>query len=178
MVIIDQAVLGIEIQHPHPFHRQMRHIDGEVIDQRLPGSQHRPLDNLTPRHPPGGDGNRFQRSGAGFAHALDALQGLRIGVKHTGKATELCDQCLGNRLGIALLYRCKQQVFEHFIIGQRFRPACQQPGAKAGAVAFPCGFARVRAGRSLPPEIETLVSIRQCAPPKIPACACLIAFGR
>ena len=58
-----------------------------------------------------------------------------IGVEHCRKRAEAAEQSLGGRLGIAALPGGEQEVFENLVIGERFRPAFEQPPAQAGAVA-------------------------------------------
>ncbi len=80
-------------------------------------------------------------AGAGFAHALDPLQCPRSRAEHASETAELRNQRLGHGFGVALLDRGEQQVFEHFVIGQRLGPASQQARAQAGAMASPGGLA-------------------------------------
>ncbi len=154
----------------------MRHICGEIIDQRLPAGQHRLAHDLSARHAPGRRGDRLERGGGILAHALDPLERLGISVHHPGKAPELGQQRFGHRLGVAARNGGEQEVFEHLVIGQRLGPAGQQPGAQPRAVAIASRLARVPIGHRAIEKIETVFSFRQCDLRKSVAHACLIAF--
>ena len=137
VMILDQPVLGVEVEHPYALYRQVRHVGGEVIDQRLPAAEDGLVDDLAAGHAPRGGGDGFESSGAVLADAFDALERLGIGIEHACKAAELGKQRLGERLGIAARDRREQQVFEHLVIGERLRSPGQQPVAKARAVPVP-----------------------------------------
>ncbi len=178
VVIVDQPVPGVEIEHPHPLDGEVGHVGGEVVDQRLPTAQHRLAHDLAARHAAGGGGDGLQCGRGVLAHALDPLQGPRIGVHHPGKAAELGEQGLGERLGIAARDGGEQEVFKHLVIGQRLRTAGQEPVAQARAVTFTGSLARVPIGRGPVEEIETVFSFRQGDLRESMAPDCFIAFGR
>ena len=134
-VVQDQPVPGVEIEPAHPFMRQMRHVDVEIVEQRLPATQHRAVLHRTARHAPRRQRIGVQCRNAGIAHALDLAQRLRIGGEHRGERPEVCDQCLGKRFRIALADGSEQQEFEQFVIGQRFSTAVEQPLAQALSMA-------------------------------------------
>ena len=63
-VVAHQAVAAIEVEHPDSLHRQMRHVDRQIIEQRLPAPQHRLLAHFAARHAPRRAGRR-RRPGPG-----------------------------------------------------------------------------------------------------------------
>lgn len=135
VMIQHQPVLRVEIEHPHPFHRKMRHVDGQIIEQRLPTAQHGFLCNFAARHAPRGQRHDLERGRARLAHAVDIAQRAGIGVQDGGKRAETFQQRLGDRFGIAPRLRGKQQIFQDLVVRQGFCPAIQQPLAQTRAMA-------------------------------------------
>jgi len=128
-VIKDQAIAGVEIEHPHPLMRQVGHVDRQVIDQGLPAGQHRLVGQLGPSEAPRGERDDLQRRRAGFAHARVEGQRLRIGIEYPGQAAEPRQQALCERFHVLARDCQHQQVFDHLVIGEGFRPPGQQPRA-------------------------------------------------
>ena len=135
MLIADQAVFGVEVQHPHPLHRQMRHIDGKVIDQRLPATQHRLGAGLRAGQPPCRHPHDMQGRRRRLAHARMARQRRRVGIEHASQRAKPLDQRACDRLGVAAGDGGHQQIFDDLVIGQRVLPAVEQPFAQPCAVA-------------------------------------------
>lgn len=178
MVVLDQPVSGVEVKHTHALDGEMRHIDGEVIDQRLPAAEHGLADDLAARHAAccGGDG--LEGGGGVLAHAFHALERPGIGVHHPREAAELREQRLGDGFGVPARDGREEKVFEHLVIGERLCPAGQQSVAQTRAVTVACRLARVKIGHGSVEKVETVFSFRQCAPRKSVVPACLIAFGQ
>jgi len=80
VVVVDQHVLGVQVEHPDPLDGEMGHVDRQVVDQRLPRGQHRLLANLRPGHPPRRQRDDVDRRGAGLAHSGKLGEGAGIGV--------------------------------------------------------------------------------------------------
>ena len=111
VMVEDQSVARVEIEHTHPLHRQVRHIDREIVEQRLPRPQHRFLRHCAARRAPHCERHRLEHRRARLAHAPDLAQRARIGVEHRGKRAESVQQRLGERLGVAARIAREQQVF-------------------------------------------------------------------
>jgi hypothetical protein len=135
LVIEDQAVAGVEVEHPHALDRQVRHVDREIVEQRLPAPEDRLPADLAAGHAPGGQRDDLERGGADFAHAGHFGERVVIGVENRGERAETGEERLGGRLGVAARPGGVEQVFEHLVIRQRFRPAFEQPPAQPFAVA-------------------------------------------
>lgn len=136
VLIMDQHVLRVEIKHPDPLYRQMRHVDMEIVDQRLPAAQHRCLTHHLPGKAAGGKGHDLERRRARLAHPGMQGQRARIGVQDTRQTAKTPQQSARQRFYIAARDRGHQQIFDHLMIGQSLGPAVQHPGAKPGAMAF------------------------------------------
>ena len=133
-MVEDQAVLRVEIEHAHALMRQLPHVDGEVIHQRLPTAEDGAVLHRPTGHPARRQRHAAQRCRIRFAHALDLHQRSRIGVQDGAERSELRDQPLGDRFGVALSHPGEKEEFEQLVIGQRFGAALQQAFAQSCAV--------------------------------------------
>lgn len=85
----DQHILAVEEEQPHLFRVFVLHRHLEIVQQPLPGAEHRTLQNLFPQHPfrrhgddgQGGDRRRSQPAAAG--------QLLGGGPQHPAETAEL-----------------------------------------------------------------------------------------
>lgn len=134
-IVEDQAVLGVEIEHAHAFVRQVRHVDVEIVDQRLPARQDRQFLNAGAGEAAGGEADDLDRRGGGFLDAGDRLKRAGVGVEHGGERAESLQQHAGERLYVLTRDGGHQQEFEDLVIGKRVLSAAQEPLAQAGAVA-------------------------------------------
>ncbi len=134
-VVEDQHVAGIEIEHAHAFDRQVRHVDGEIVDQRLPRSDHRRLAHFLAGKACGGDGDDLERGNRRLAHAGVPRERARIGLQHGGERAEALEERARQRFHVAPGHRLHQQQFDYLVVGQRLGPAVEQPRAQALTVA-------------------------------------------
>lgn len=137
VVVEDQSVLRVEIEHTYAFDREVSHVDGQIIEERLPAAEYRLVFHHTPGHPSRRKRNGMERGGTRFAHSPDLAQCPGFGIEHCRKRTEMRDQCLGEWLGVALPDGRKQKELQQLIVGQRLASALQQALTKPFAVAGP-----------------------------------------
>ena len=120
-----------------------RHVDREIVQQRLPTRQYRLVGHLAARHPPRRQTHALECRCTGLPDTLDRLKGTRVGIKHGSEGTEARDQRLGGRLGVALPDTREKEKFEQFVVGQRIVSARQQPLTQTGAMPRTGMFSRV-----------------------------------
>src|SRR5690606_9600108 len=113
----------------------MRHVDRKIVEQRLPGSQHRFLAHFAPGHPARCEGGDLERADARVAETLDLQQRLRIGAKYCPQGPETSQKVFRQWLGVPPGLSAEEQVFEDFVIGERFGTAFEQALAQPGSVA-------------------------------------------
>jgi hypothetical protein len=147
-LVEQQSVLGVEIEHAHPFVVEVRHIDGEIVDQRLPARQHRHFLHLRTGQAPRGDPGNAQRGGGGFLDAGHRLQRARIGVEHAGQRAEALQQHACQRLHVHARDHGHQQRLDHLVIGQRVVAAVSR--RRRSRARWPdgsCAASRTRSNR-------------------------------
>ena len=113
----------------------LRSSPANIQAQRLPTAQHGSILHCPARHAACRESRGVERGCACFAHAVNLAQCLRIRRKHGRERSEMRDQILGQRLGIALPDGGEKEEFEQFVIGQRLRATVQQALAQPLAMA-------------------------------------------
>jgi hypothetical protein len=142
-LVEQQAVLGVEIEHPHALVVEVGHVDRQIVDQGLPARQHGHLLDLRAGEPARGDPGDAQGGGGGLLDAGHRLERARIGVEHARQRAESLEQHPRERFDIHARDHGHQQGLDHLVIGQRIVAAAQQPFAQPGAMAagIVCGLA-------------------------------------
>lgn len=148
MIIADQHVAGIEVEHPHPLYLQICHVGAKIVEQCLPAGEDRLLLHRGAQQAQGRRLRDLQGRDAGVAHSGKAGERVPVGAEHAADSPEIVEQRLGKRFGVAARYRKRQQIFDQLMIEQRLGAALGQaptqtrpvPGAMMGRLVLSAEF--------------------------------------
>ena len=70
--VADQHVAGVEVEDAEAFDGAVRHVGVEIVEQRLPVGEHRPLGDLAADHPDRGCLRDLDRGGGVVSDPVDA----------------------------------------------------------------------------------------------------------
>jgi len=134
LLVGDERVLAVEEQHAERFVRRPRHGRGAVIDERGPGAQGGPVQQLRAGEPERRRLDDLELRDHALARALDLQDALARGRKHLREGAETADQRLGERLEVAPRDGGEQDQLQKLVIGQRVGAAFQEAAAQALAM--------------------------------------------
>ena len=130
-----QHVACVEVEDAEALDRVMRHVGAQIVEQRLPVGEHRPVGDARLDQPYRDRLYRAQGRDRQLAHAGDARERRMIGGEHPAQPAELAQERLRGRLGIDARAPEREHEFEQLVIPERLAPAGRQPLAQPGAVA-------------------------------------------
>src|SRR5271169_5288352 len=147
-LVLEQHILAVEKQDVELLDLVVRDLGAAIIDQLVPGIDHRPFLQLRPHQPQRCLAHRFDRGDPGEAEPRGS-QRVGIGAQQLGKPAELLEQLLRQGLDVAARVADEQHHFQELVIGQVFRPGIDQALAQPLAVPVVVrgvlsGFAEMR----------------------------------
>src|SRR5271169_1145556 len=132
-LVLEQHILAVEKQDVELLDLVVRDLGAAIIDQLVPGIDHRPFLQLRPHQPQRCLAHRFDRGDPGEAEPRGS-QRVGIGAQQLGKPAELLEQLLRQGLDVAARVADEQHHFQELVIGQVFRPGIDQALAQPLAV--------------------------------------------
>ncbi len=137
MLVANEHVARIEMQHSHAFHGQMRHISAQIVQERLPAREHWPTRRLFLQHAECRRLHGLESGDAGLTKPVHGAQCVPVRRQDASHGAKLRDQAFSERLCIAAWNGEGEKIFDEFMVQKRLGPTVCQPLSQSRPVPVP-----------------------------------------